>query len=184
MGTVDDIQFSDIYSFLHRALFLLYDRSGSNSPMRFQTAHRLTCLRPFDNLNDYQNYIEKYNPTKITLCASSRKIQNWDDNYRLNNDKLLKLITYCRNEDEKGQMRDWNGRHRWESKEVILMKKLDFQLLLSAASYIEAITDELDGADGLRDILETEGQQISQLIGEHFANRRTRTSEEARDNII
>ena len=184
MGTVDDIQFADIYSILHRAFLLLYDRSGSISPMQFPKAHRLTCLRTFHNLNDYQNYIEKYNPKKITLCASPRKIQNWDADYRLNNDKLFKLITYCQNENEQSQMRDWNGRHRWENKEVILMKKLDLQLLLSAASYIEASQDELDGADGLGDILDAEGEKISELIGEYFRNRRTKTSEEARDNII
>lgn len=184
MGTVDDIRFSWIYSTLQHTFVLLYDRSNVDPLIKFQRAHQLTCLRLFHDSNDYQNYIDQHEITKITLYASARKIRNWDENYRIHDDKLHRLVTYYFDGNERHQMRDWNGRHQWENKGIVSIDKLERQLLSSALEYIEMIIDDCgDDADGVKDQFEDDARKVLHLIDGYWENRILKTSIEARDNI-
>ena len=181
MSNIDGIPFSDMYSYVRQFLLLLYDRPDPQRSLELNKAHQLTCLRPFLNVIDYQNYITHHNPEKITLFTSVEKITNWDANYLATPEQLHHLHIYCETLSQHVTISNWNERNQWKNKRIVDSKYLDFELLLAAGRHIGEILHGPYGADEVREDVSAEGERICRLMSEYFANCGTRQSVEVQE---
>ena len=170
MSKIDGIQFDKtLFSQFNSSVVILYQPDNEDhlsNPLSY--VNLLTFVKTFNNISDFQSFLNT-NPRKtITLFSYSDIIQTWFYNKNPIPDNVQQIIIICPSTEEIDYFKRWTRRYTKKVTKVITYNQFQRELLVFGTNYIEMLYFTLDDDDETQQSLKQHRQNLCSALIDIF----------------